>query len=139
MCSVSLILKRGKQRSFNLLLRQGFASLCPCHDYFLEMFTRDKDRLFTLILLLLPSWRTQRRLLINSSTGPHLSLASGNAKRRLDDSKCPTWNPSISYCNVSCIFYIGRRVLYHCATWEARLDSSVWFSCSVVSNSLRPP
>ena len=91
MCSVSLILKRGKQRSFNLLLRQGFASLCPCHDYFLEMFTRDKDRLFTLILLLLPSWRTHRRLLINSSTGPHLSLASGNAKRRLDDCKCPPW------------------------------------------------
>lgn len=28
-----------------------FASLCPCHDYSLEMFTRDKDWLLTLYLL----------------------------------------------------------------------------------------
>ena len=81
----------GKQRSLNPLLKQCFAPLCPCHDDYLKVFTRDKDRLFTLILLLLPSWRTHRRLLINSSTGPHLSPASGNAKRRLDDCKCPPW------------------------------------------------
>ena len=36
-------------------------------------------------------------LVVNSSTGAHLSLASGNAKRRLVDCKCPTWSPSISY------------------------------------------
>ena len=27
----------------NPSLRQGFASLCPCQDYSLEVFTGDKD------------------------------------------------------------------------------------------------
>ena len=27
----------------NPLLNQGFASLCPCQDYSLEVFTGDKD------------------------------------------------------------------------------------------------
>ena len=30
-----------------------FSSLCPCHDYSPDVLTRDKDWLFTLILLLL--------------------------------------------------------------------------------------
>ena len=45
----------------------------------LEMFRRDKDWLFTLFLLLLPFPRPNRGPVVNSSTGAHLSLASGNA------------------------------------------------------------
>ena len=56
----------------NLLLNQGFASLCPCQDYSLEVFTRDKDWLLTLFLLLLQFLRAYRGLVLNSSTGTHL-------------------------------------------------------------------
>ena len=45
--------------------------------------TRDKDRLFTRFLLLLPFWRANRRLIVNSSTRAHLYLVSGSANRRL--------------------------------------------------------
>jgi len=90
MYSVSLVRKERGGISLNPLLRQGFASLCPCHDYFLEVFTRDRDWLFTLFLLLLPFQRANRRLVVNSLTGAHLPLASGNAKRRLVDCKSPT-------------------------------------------------
>ena len=40
----------------------------------------------------------------------------------------------------TCISCIGRWILYHCATWEAPSlqFSSVQFSCSVVSDPLRP-
>ena len=48
MCIVSLILY--SERFF------FFASLCPWHDYSLEIFRRNKDWLFTLFLLLLPFW-----------------------------------------------------------------------------------
>ena len=44
---------------------------------------RDKHWLFTLFLLLLPIWKANGRLIINASTGAHLSLVSGNANRRL--------------------------------------------------------
>ena len=54
-----------------------------CHDYYLKVFTRDKDWVFTLFLLLLPFWRANRRLIVNSSTGAHLSLVSGRANRNL--------------------------------------------------------
>ena len=81
----------------NPLLRQGFASHCPCQDYSLEVFTRDKDWLLTLFLLLLQFLRANRGLVVNSSTGTHLSVASGNAEKRLADCEFPTWNPSISY------------------------------------------
>ena len=50
--------------------------------YSFEMFTGDKDFLFTLFLLLLPFVRAKRGLVVRSSTAAHLSLASGNAKRR---------------------------------------------------------
>ena len=81
----------------NSLLRQSCVSLCCCHDYFLERFARDKDWLFILLLLLLPFQRASRRLTVNPSTGAHLALILGNAKRRLAGCKCPTWSPSISY------------------------------------------
>ena len=42
-CSVSIIFYSDRV----------FASLCPCHDHSLEVFTRDKNRLFTLFPLLL--------------------------------------------------------------------------------------
>ena len=53
----------------NLLLRQGFASLHPCQDYSLEVFTRDKDWLLTPFLLLLQFLRANRGLVLNSSAG----------------------------------------------------------------------
>ena len=89
-CSVSLFPKRGRVDSPQLFTQQGFVPLCPCHDYYLDschnyylkVFTRDKDWLFTLFLLLLPFQRANRRLIVNSSTGAHLSLVSGNANRR---------------------------------------------------------
>ena len=89
-CSVSLVPKRGRVDSPQLFTQQGFAPLCPCHDfyldychnYYLKVFTRDKDWLFTLFLLLLPFQRANRRLTVNSSSGAHLSLVSGNANRR---------------------------------------------------------
>ena len=46
------------------------------------MFTEDKDWPFALFLLLLPFWSTNRWLVVNSSTGVHLSVL-GNANRRL--------------------------------------------------------
>ena len=49
-----------------------FFPFSPCHDYYLEMFTRDKDWLFV-----------NRRLIVNSSTGAHLPLLSGNTNRGL--------------------------------------------------------
>jgi len=66
-------------RSFNPLLKQGFALLCSCHDYYLKDFTRDKHWQFSLFLLLLPFQRANRRLLVNALTGAHLSLLSRNA------------------------------------------------------------
>ena len=115
MCRVSLILERGKWRSLNPLLRQDFAFLCPCHDYFLEMLTRDKDWLFTLFLLLLPFQRANRRLVVNSSTGAHLSLVSGNAKRRLAGCKCPTRSPSVSFGGAFTLEECCSRVVYVCS------------------------
>ena len=41
--------------------------------------------------------------------------------------------------HVSCISCIRRWILYHWATWEAHLRRcSIQFSCSVISDSLRP-
>ena len=51
--------------------------------YSLEMLTGDKDFLFALFPLSLPFERANRGLVVSSSTAAHLSLASGNAKRRL--------------------------------------------------------
>ena len=81
--------------SLALYSDRAFASLCACHDYTLEVFTRDKDWLFILFLLSLPFLRANRRLVVNSSTGAHLCLISGNAKWRLPDCKGPTWSLSI--------------------------------------------
>ena len=67
--------------------RQGFF-LCPCRDYSLEV--RDKDWLFTLYFLA-----------IDSSTGAHLSLISGNAERRVTDCRFPIWSPSVSYVKIT--------------------------------------
>ena len=43
MCSGSLPPKKDVElRSLNPLLKQGFAALCPCHDWYLKLFTRGK-------------------------------------------------------------------------------------------------
>ena len=59
-----------------------------CHDSSLEVFTRDKHWVFTLFLLLLPSWMTNRKLIVNALTGVHLSPISENAY----SSKYPAWS-----------------------------------------------
>ena len=89
MCSVSLVPGKGEWRFLNLSLKHGFAPLCLCHDYYyldychdyyLKVFTRDKDWVLTLFLLLLPFQRANRKLIINALTGAYLSLVLGNAK-----------------------------------------------------------
>ena len=60
-----------------------------------------KDWLLTLFLLLLPFLRANRGLVVNYSTGAHLSLASGSAKKRLANGTCPIWSPSSSYLRTS--------------------------------------
>ena len=45
------------------------------------MFTIDKDWLFTLFLLLLPFWRANRRLVVNSLTGANLFLIQEMQRR----------------------------------------------------------
>ena len=79
MCSVSLSQKSGEWWSLKTLTKQSFAPLCPCHDYYLQVFARGKHWLSTLFLLLLPFWRAKRRLIVNALTGSHLSLVSENA------------------------------------------------------------
>ena len=89
--------KRRGAESLKPFLKQGFTPLCPCldyyldycHDYYLKVFTRDKHWLFTLFLLLLPFQMVNRRLIVNTLTGAHLSLISRNA----DSCKSPTWCP----------------------------------------------
>ena len=39
--------KGGRGRSLNPLPKRDFAPLCPCHDYYLKLFTKDKDWLLT--------------------------------------------------------------------------------------------
>ena len=81
MYSVFLVPKIEEWRSLNHLLKQYFASLCPCHDYYLDyyldcylkVFTRDKHRLFTLFLLL-SFQRANWGLTVNALTGVHLAL-----------------------------------------------------------------
>ena len=48
MCSISLVSKRGEQRSLYPLLKQGLAALCPCRDDYLKVLTRDKAWGFTI-------------------------------------------------------------------------------------------
>ena len=78
----------------NPLLRQGFASLCPCQDYSLEVFTRDKDWLFPISavtflstngigciflnwnLPMLPQEMKRGWLIVNFQPGAHLSPTS---------------------------------------------------------------
>ena len=82
----------------NPSLRQGFTSLCPCHDYFLEVFTRDKDWLFILFISVITSLlESKREDEYKFLSGAHLSLASGTAERRLANCEFPTWSLSIGY------------------------------------------
>ena len=62
----------------NLSSSRVLPPLCPCHYYYFTVFTREKYWLFTPLLLLFPFWRANRRLIINSLTGAHLSLVPGN-------------------------------------------------------------
>ena len=59
------------------------------------MFTRDKDWLLTLFLLLLQFPRANRGLVVNSSTGTHLCCL----RKCREEAGCEfsTWNPSISH------------------------------------------
>ena len=93
---VSPLSQKGESRD-PLILQTEFCPLYPCHDFYLDhchdsylrVFTRDKDWLLTLFLLLLPFLRANGRLIVNSSAGPHVSLVSGNVNRCKD----PAWSP----------------------------------------------
>ena len=77
--AVAPLSQGGEWGSLNPLLKQGFAPLCPYHGI-TSRSLQDKHWLFILFLLLLPFRRANRRLIVNSSTGAHLLLVSGNAK-----------------------------------------------------------
>ena len=95
-------------RSLNLLLKHGFACLCPCRNYYLKAFTRSKDWLFILFLLSLPFQRANRRLIVNALPGAQLSVVSRKANCckypawsrllrgpwNINRRKCLTWTPS---------------------------------------------
>ena len=90
MCSVSLVPKSmggwsgvGSGDPLILYPNKVFSPLCPCHDYYLKVFTSDKDWLLTLFLLLLPVQRANMRLTVNILIGAHITLVSGNENRRL--------------------------------------------------------
>ena len=81
MYSVSLVSKEEEGESPQSFTQTVFASLCPCLDYSLDVFTGDKDWLFTLFLCYFHFGEQMRGLLIvNFSTGAHPSVAPGNAK-----------------------------------------------------------
>ena len=63
-CNVSLAPRMGNLRPLDLLLKQGLAPLCSCHDCYLKVSTGDKVQLFTLFLLLFLSRSADRRLVI---------------------------------------------------------------------------
>ena len=74
-CVVSpLLQKSGGRDPWILYSYRLLPPLCPCHDYHLKVFTRDKHWLFT--QLLLPFQRANRRLIVNTWTKVHLSLLS---------------------------------------------------------------
>ena len=73
----------------------GFCLLCPCQDYSLEVFTRDKDWLFTCFCCYSTSKRKWGWLYISQLEPTY--VASGNEKKRPADCEFPTWSPSISY------------------------------------------
>ena len=64
MYNVFLVPRMEEWRSLHPLLKQDFAPLCPCHDYYLKAFTRDKH--YLLFWLLLSCWRANRRLTVNT-------------------------------------------------------------------------
>ena len=79
-----------------------------------------KVKASVLFLLLLPFPRANGGLLVNFSTGAHLSLTSGNPKRRLANGKCPTWRLSISYLSTS-----GKELACQCRRCK-RYGFSPW-------------
>ena len=88
-CVVSPLSQKGENRDLlSLYSNRALPPLCPCHAYFLKVFTRNEHWLFILFLLLLPFWRANRRPIVNALTGAHLSL-SENA----NSCKYPAWNP----------------------------------------------
>ena len=111
MCNASFILYSGRV----------LASLCPCHDYSLEMFTRDKDRLFTLFLWSLPFWRGNRRPAVNS-VQPH---------RRQPTRLLHPWDSPGKNNGVGCHFLLQcmkvkseREVAQSCPTHSDPMDCS---------------
>ena len=71
------------------LLRQGFC-LSLSLPWFFSWDVLKRQRLAIYPVSVVTS---NRGLVVNSSTGVHLSLASGNAHSRLTDCKGPTWSP----------------------------------------------
>ena len=109
-CNLSLILYSDRV----------FAFFPPCHDYPLEMFTKDKDWLFTLLLFLLPFLRANRRLVVNSSTGVHYHLPQ---EMQRGSWLIVNFQPaaSLSPTSVSSLNHLKR--LLPCGTKEEKLSS----------------
>ena len=73
----------GGGRSLNPLLKQGFALLCPCPDYYLKVLTREKHwPIYPVYAVPCISEGKQKSDVL---TGAHPSLVSENA----NSSKCP--------------------------------------------------
>ena len=73
-CCVSLVPKEWGGRSLNPLLKQGFAPLCPCHDYYLQVLTREKHWLIY----------------------PVYAVTCVSEGKQKSDWKCLNWSPPIS-------------------------------------------
>ena len=78
-CNLSLVPREGGVEIPLILCSNKVFPLCPCHDYYTKVFTRDQHWLFTLFLLLLPFQRANRKLIVNALIGAHLTLISRNA------------------------------------------------------------
>ena len=64
MCNVSLAPRMGKVQPLDPRLKQGIVPLCSCHKDYLIVSTRDKVYLFNLFQLLLPFWKSNKRLVV---------------------------------------------------------------------------
>ena len=82
MYSVSLSQKRGEGDPL-VLYSNRVLPLCPCHDYYFKVFTRDKDGLFVYPLSVVDSISEGKQEVVNALSGALLSPLSEKANRRL--------------------------------------------------------
>ena len=84
MCNVSLVSKRGGERSLNLLLNQGFAPLCPRFDYLTIAMTiilrclQETNTGYLPCYVVTFTFQSKQQA-VKALTGAHLSTVSENA------------------------------------------------------------